>query len=106
MANLKPQKPELFSGRRDAVAVNTWLYQVEMYLNLLQVAKPEIALDSVTRVSFASTLFKGFAAQWWYMMAQSDQAPVDWDTFVDKVRLEFIPQDNVDRARDKLRSLH
>lgn len=105
MASLKPQKPELFSGRRDAVAVNTWLYQVEMYLNLLQVTNPQIILDENTRVSFASTLMKGTAAQWWYMLVQSGQAPVEWHTFLAKVRSEFIPQDSVDRARDKLRSL-
>ena len=105
MASLKPQKPDLFHGRRDAVAINTWLYQGEMYLNFMQVANHQIALDAVTRVSFASTLFKGFSAQWWYILAKSGQAPVEWDAFVAKVRLEFIPQDSVDRARDKLRSL-
>lgn len=105
MASLKPQKPELFSGRRDAIAVNTWLYQVEMYLNLLQVTNPEIVLNEGVRVSFASTLMKGTAAQWWYMLVQSGQAPGNWNEFLAKVRLEFIPQDSVDRARDKLRSL-
>ena len=105
MASLKPQKPELFSGRRDAIAVNTWLYQVEMYLNLLQVSNPQIILDEGTRVSFASTLMKGTAAQWWYMLVQSGQAPVNWNAFLEKVRIEFIPRDSVDRARDKLRAL-
>jgi hypothetical protein len=76
-----------------------------MYLNLLQVTNPQIVLDQNTRVSFASTLLKGNAAQWWYMLVQSGQAPVAWDAFLAKVRLEFIPQDSVDRARDKLRTL-
>ena len=59
------------------------------------------------RRSFAmSKLFKRFGAQCCNMMAQSGQALVDWDTFVAKFRLEFIPQDSVERARDKLRSLH
>jgi len=105
MASLKPQKPELFSGRRDSVAVNTWLYQVEMYLNLLQVSNPQINLDEGTKVAFASTLLKGTAAQWWYMLVQSGNAPTQWDAFLAKVRMEFIPQDSVARARDKLRAL-
>lgn len=106
MASLKPQKPELFSGRRDAVAVNTCLYQVEMYLNLLQVTNPQIVLDQNTRVSFASTLMKCTAVQWWYMLVQSGQAPGNWEEFLAKVRLQFIPRDSVERARDKLRGLH
>ena len=106
MASLKPQKPELFSGRRDAVAVNTCLYQVEMYLNLLQVTNPQIVSDQNTRVSFASTLMKCTAVQWWYMLVQSGQAPGNWEEFLAKVRLQFIPRDSVERARDKLRGLH
>ena len=105
MANLKPNKPEPFSGKRDAVTVNAWLYQVDMYLNLLQLNNPEAPIDQNTRVSFASTLLKGYAANWWYMLVQSGQAPSQWDAFVAKVRIEFIPQDSVDRARDRLRSL-
>ena len=105
MANLKPNKPESFSGKRDAMTVNAWLYQVDMYLNLLQLNNPDVPLDQNTRVSFASTLLKGNAANWWYMLVQSGKAPGQWNAFVAKVRTEFIPQDSVDRARDKLGSL-
>jgi len=105
MPNLKPNKPEPFSGKRDAVTVNAWLYQVEMYLNLQQLNNSEMPIEENTKVSFASTLLKGNAANWWYMLVQSGQAPGQWDAFVAKVRSEFIPQDSVDRSRDKLRNM-
>ena len=105
MVNLKPNKPEPFSGKRDAVTVAAWLYQIETYLNLLQVSNPEMPIDQGIRVSFASTLLKGNAANWWYMLVQSGQAPGTWDEFCNCVRTEFVPKDSVDRARDKLRVL-
>ena len=105
MASLKPNKPELFTGKRDAVTVAAWLYQVDTYLNLLQVSNPGMNLDEAVRVSYASTLLKGNAAHWWYMLVQSGQTPGTWEAFCNMVRTEFVPSDSVDRARDKLRAL-
>lgn len=37
---------------------------------------------------------------------QGGQAPGEWEAFKEAVRQEFVPQDSVRRARDKLRRLH
>ena len=102
---IKANKPEAYDGRRDALQVNTWLYQVQMYLHVSQMNNPQQAIDENMKVTVASTLLKGTAANWWFMMVQSVQAPGTWDEFCAAVRNEFIPQDSVRRARDRLRGL-
>ena len=44
MASLKPSKPDVYEGKRDALAVNAWIYQVDTYLNLLALSNPELNL--------------------------------------------------------------
>jgi len=105
MATLKPSKPGPFEGKRDSLTVETWLYQVDVYLNLLQVANPNVVIDDGTRVAFATTLLKGNAANWWFMLVQAGQAPGQWENFKIALRSEFVPQDSERRNRDKLRNL-
>ena len=105
MASLIPNKPEPFTGIRDAVTVSAWLYNIEVYLNLLQVSNPQLVLDEGTRVTYASTFLRDHAEKWWYGLVEAGQVPVDWNTFTARIRNEFIPQDSVQRARDKLRQL-
>lgn len=102
---IKPNKPDSFGGTRDPLAVNAWLYQVSQYLNLVQVGNPDAALDDQTRISFASTFFKGTAASWWFVKVQSQTVPATWAEFEASVRNEFVPMDTLRRYRDKLREL-
>ena len=105
MASLKPSKPEIFEGKRDSLAVNSWLYQVDTYLNLLALSSPELNLTDEIKIQFASTLLKSNAANWYYMRVQAGDVPNTWDDFKNGVRNEFVPQDNTRRQRDKLNKL-
>ena len=105
MAYMKPSKPGPYEGKRVSLIVETWLYQLDVYLNLLQVSNPNVVLDENSRVMFATTLLKGHAANWWYMLVQSGQAPNQWENFKSALRTEFVPQNSERRNRDKLRSL-
>lgn len=102
---MKPNKPECFEGKRDRLAVETWLYQVGQYLTLIQVGNADLVLDDATKINFASMFLKGTAASWWYVKVQTQQLPTTWIDFQTAVRTEFIPQDSLRRARDKLRKL-
>ena len=104
-AMFKPEKPSTYDGKREAIVVETWLYQVEAYLNILMVANPNMQLDEGTRVCYATTLLKGNAANWWFMLVQAGQAPGQWEDFKNVLRSEFVPQDSERRNRDKLRNL-
>ena len=48
---------------------------------------------------------KHTAASWWYVKVQCNQVPDTWEEFEIALRTEFIPQDRLRRARDKLRKL-
>lgn len=101
--NLKPNKPDSYDGRRDYLVVNTWLYKVEQYLALTQITRPGVMLDDSSRILFASTFLTGTAAVWWYTLIQSNKIPNTWEQFKAAVVKEFVPEDHVRRARDKLR---
>jgi len=55
MSMIKPNKPGCYEGKRDLLAVSSWLYQVKQYLDLVQVGSSGTILDDGTRISFAST---------------------------------------------------
>lgn len=103
MATLKPNKPEAFDGKRELLAVNAWVYQLEQYFMLVQVGVTNLT-DQI-RIGFASSLMKSHAARWWYMQIQNGTPPTTWSAFVDAIRKEFIPQNASRQARDKLRRL-
>ena len=104
--NLKPAKPGSYEGKRDSLTVETWLYQVEQYLALVQIGAPSTPINDVTKISYASSLFTQTAATWWYMLVQGGNVPGNWEAFKIAVRTEFVPQDSSRRARDRLRKLY
>ena len=103
--NLKTNRPEPFDGRRDYLVVHTWLYKVEQYLALTEITNPNVGLSDQSRIMYASTFLAGTAAVWWYTMVQSNQTPATWADFKVAITREFVPEDHVRRARDKLRKL-
>lgn len=105
METVMTSKPEELDSRGDALSIYTWLYQVDQYLNLLQVTNPEVAIDNNVKDSFASTLFKGNAAKWWFMLVQAEQAPGQWKTLKACVHKTAVPQESVRRSRDQRREL-
>ncbi len=105
MATLKPSKPDVYDGKRDAVTVDSWIFQVDTYLNLLSIGNPQLNLTEEIKVQFATTLLKNNAANWYYMQVQAGNIPATWEEFKNRLRAEFVPQDNVRRQRDKLSRL-
>jgi hypothetical protein len=86
--NLKPAKPGSYEGTRDSLTVETWLYQVEQYLALVQIGAPSTPINDVKKISYAGNV------------------PGNWEAFKIAVRTEFVPQDSSRRARDRLRKLY
>lgn len=102
---MQPMKPETFDGKRDALKVNKWLYKLDVYFGLFQVANAQLQLDDQKKISFASTLLSGNASNWWYMQVMSQAIPQTRNNLMQFVRNEYIPFDHVRRVRDKLRNL-
>lgn len=105
MESIKPARPDSFEGKRNALTVAAWLYQVETYLNLMALTNPTLNVTDEIRIQFATTLMKKNAANWWYMQVKAGNTPTTWSEFKNRVRTEFIPQDTQRRQRDKLREL-
>ena len=104
MSFMKPNKPGSFDGTRDALTVRAWIHSVEKYLRLIQVGQstmigPDVAID------FCSTFMTGTAANWWYTVVHENKVPPTWEAFKLLVETEFVPQDSVVRARDRLNKL-
>ena len=62
-------------------------------------------LTEKNKVLFASTFLSGNAAVWWYTLVQTHFAPTSWEDFKTGVVKEFVLEDHVRRARDRLRKL-
>lgn len=103
--NLKPNKPDAFEGKRDFLAVSSWIFKMEQYLSLTQLSNPTTNISDENRITFASSFFTGNAASWWFTVVRSGQIPSSWNDFKALVVNEFIPNDHERRARDKLRRL-
>lgn len=101
--NLKPNKPQVFSGARNFLIVNTWLYKGERYFNMVQLANANVQLSDANRISYATALLTGTAAIWWYTILKANSSPQTWDDFVVAIRKEFVPGYHERRARDALR---
>ena len=104
MASLKPNKPSIYDGKREDLAVRTWLYQVDQYLTLAQVGN-QVPLSDETKIAFATSYMTSTAATWWYTLVASNSAPTVWEEFKNAVTREFVPFDSIQRSRDKLRRL-
>jgi len=88
-------KPKFFSGSLSGPSVKEWLYSNELAFYNLRLAADE------PRVNFAVQFLEGPATTWW-TATQASEAIWTWDLFKAALRLQFSPEDEVVRARDKL----
>jgi hypothetical protein len=84
--------PPFFDGARDRRKLDTWLYKVEHYLDLIQVKTDKL------KINIAATLFDGYAADWWYTrtkhVREGQEPPVvSWNQFVHTMEQTFIPSE-------------
>ena len=103
--NVKPNKPDAFTGTRDFLVVHTWLYKMEQYINLTQLMNSDLTLNDANKIMFASTFLTGTASVWWFTRVQSNTVPATWAEFKGTISQEFVPADHVRRSREKFRRL-
>jgi hypothetical protein len=93
--------PPCFAGARDKRKLDTWLFKVEHYLDSIQVKADRL------KISIATTLFDGFAADWWYNrtkhVREGHELPVlSWEKFIHIMEQTFIPTEARFTVQDKL----
>lgn len=101
LINLKPNKYEQYDGIRDHLTVNTWLYSVK-YLSLIHLLSPNLPLTDGKWIIFPFSYYKRHAAVWWYNKAVSSDTPITWDNLELGLISDYIPDNHVQRARDKI----
>ncbi len=54
--SLKPNKPNTYSRKRDSVRITAWIYQVEKYLQLIEIGAA-VGLTDATKITYAAFYF-------------------------------------------------
>lgn len=96
----KFKTPGPYDGKRDPLAISTWVYCMQKYLEHCRV-KPTMAHD------YASTYLEGRALTW-YRAYQADVQSgqefqfQNFDDFAERLKDEFTPQDTAEIAREKI----
>jgi len=105
LINLRPNPPEKYGGKRKYLAVCTWVYKMEQYLNLMQMMAPGVVLNDNNRITYATSFLIDTAAVWWFTKVQANSIPTTWQQFVMELKAEFVPADYIRNARSKIRTL-
>ncbi len=97
-ATVKLAKPDTFNAERSGVDVETWLFQLQNYLQAT-------ATTEETKVSYAAALLRGVAATWYRYTVQSGTTFATFAAFSSAIREQFKPVNATKVARDKLANL-
>lgn len=100
--DLKPNKPELYDGKREALAVYAWTYKMEQYFELIELGRNGAALPEKARIIIASQSLTGAASYWYFMLSKDCNEPSTWNEFKARLVEEFVPADSAWRARERL----
>jgi hypothetical protein len=100
----KPGTPPLFFGGKDAEQLDSWLFSMCEYFELIGLK------DDEQRIRLAGTYLRSSATTW-YRTARGDAVPEServktWDQFVKEIRSNFCPLNMTKIARDRLVHLH
>lgn len=95
------REPEVFKGERNALAVESWIYSVELYFKIIRVDHGQ------DQLWYALSLLRGDAQLWYSQLKvyEAEKLPQDWSDFKVLLRKEFVPINAVVQARDRLASL-
>ena len=93
-------KPPLYSGDKDSVQLDTWLFQLEQYFDTVQ------PMHDTDKVRAAGLLLKGQAASWLRDMMLRGEVFSSWQNFKDEIVKMFMPIGRAQQARLQLGKAH
>ncbi|GJZ49134.1 putative nucleotidyltransferase, ribonuclease H [Tanacetum coccineum] len=96
-------KPSPFVGKREARAVDDFLWEMEQYLEGVNM------VDDTSKIKMATRYLKDTAALWWrrrYGDIERGTATIDtWAEFVADFKKQFYPENAKNEAKSRLRKL-
>jgi polyhydroxyalkanoate synthesis regulator phasin len=97
---IKPPKPDVYKGKRDALEINAWIDQLERYSKHFGLS------DGIERVDVAVFYLGGTARDWWTNRSgQLKEKITGWASFIAELKLAFYPLDHERSVMDKLERL-
>eukprot|EP00798_Chlamydomonas_sp_ICE-L_P013209 gene13209-19044_t len=100
----KPATPPFYHGAHKGSEAETWLFQLENYFRLLAQRYPEQLADDY-KISYAVSLLRDTAAQWWILRTKTnsgEQAIHSFEGFKAALSKKFVPVNAKEQAREKL----
>eukprot|EP00798_Chlamydomonas_sp_ICE-L_P004217 gene4217-14331_t len=100
----KPATPPFYHGAHKGSEAETWLFQLENYFRLLAQRYPEQLADDY-KISYAVSLLRDTAAQWWMLRTKTnsgEQAIHSFEGFKAALSKKFVPVNAKEQAREKL----
>lgn len=94
--SVKLPKPSTYHGNSNRL--DSWIYELELYFVNLGVPESR-------KVGLAVSFLRDAALLWWRSMCQRGNMPTTWDTFTYGIRSQFLPKNQYQAARNKLRNL-
>jgi hypothetical protein len=86
-----------FTGEKDKVDLDTWLFQSEQYFTTLS------QVTDAQKIQIASLQLRGHAAAWWRDVSQhAADKPATWDDFKKRIMSVYMPVLRDELARDRL----
>lgn len=97
---MKPPKPEVFKGRRDATEINSWIDQVYRYGQVFKLSSAQVSDLAVFYLS-------GPARDWWTNQTDVTKARLlsSWDEFCKDLKKSFYPIDHERKTMDAIEKL-
>jgi hypothetical protein len=92
---LRIEKPTVYTGERDALKIENWLYSVREYILAYN-------LKGLEAVRVAASFTDGHAKLYWRNIKEKLDGPLDVDTFLNIISERFYPSDSIQVLRDKL----
>eukprot|EP00798_Chlamydomonas_sp_ICE-L_P031109 gene31109-6240_t len=100
----KPATPPFYHGAHKGSEAETWLFQLDNYFRLLAQRYPEQLADDY-KISYAVSLLRDTAAQWWMLRTKAnsgEQAIHSFEGFKAALTKKFVPVNAKEQAREKL----
>ena len=102
--SLRLNKPYTYSGERDSVGVRAWIYQVEKYLELIEIGGA-VGLNDATKIKYAASFFSEASELWWYSIFEANFVVRTWQNFKTFLIAELVPLNFRCEAPNKLKVL-
>eukprot|EP00798_Chlamydomonas_sp_ICE-L_P010046 gene10046-7938_t len=100
----KPVTPPFYHGAHKGSEAETWLFQLDNYFRLLAQRYPEQLADDY-KISYAVSLLRDTAAQWWMLRTKAnsgEQAIHSFEGFKAALTKKFVPVNAKEQAREEL----